>query len=104
MAPDAPSVRPETPSLVTRDQHGNVLCCHGRPFQCSECGEEYARELDAPPNTERAELIAALRAMVASYDGLRDALTCPIVIAKLAAADAVLAKVDGVARITGASS
>lgn len=41
------------------------------------------------------DLFAALKAMVASYDGLRDALTCPTVIAKLAAADAAIAKVEG---------
>jgi hypothetical protein len=32
-----------------RDKLGNVLCEHGRPFNCGECGEEYAREIDAPP-------------------------------------------------------
>jgi hypothetical protein len=31
-----------------RDKHDNVLCHHGRPFSCGECGEEYAAELDAP--------------------------------------------------------
>lgn len=41
------------------------------------------------------DLLAALKAMVASYDGLRDALTCPTIIAKLAAADAAIAKAEG---------
>ncbi len=38
----------------------------------------------------RDALLSALKAMVASYDGLRDALTCPTVIGKLAAADAAI--------------
>jgi hypothetical protein len=41
------------------------------------------------------DLLVALKAMVASYDGLRDALTCPAVIAKLAAADAAIALSQG---------
>lgn len=32
----------------TRDALGNVLCCHGRPFRCAECGEDYAAELNRP--------------------------------------------------------
>lgn len=44
------------------------------------------------------DLLAALKAMVASYDGIRDALTCPTVIAKLAAADAAIAKAEGQAQ------
>ena len=35
-------------AFETRDEHGRVLCCHGRPFVCLECGEDYARELNHP--------------------------------------------------------
>lgn len=55
--------------------------------------EEYAANknlISAAP-----ELLTALKAMVASYDGLRDTLTSPIVLAKLAAADAAIAKAEG---------
>jgi hypothetical protein len=31
-----------------RDDIGRVLCCHGRPMTCLECGEEYAAELEKP--------------------------------------------------------
>jgi hypothetical protein len=41
------------------------------------------------------DLLAALKAMVASYDGLRDAVSGEVVRAKLAAADAALAKAEG---------
>lgn len=41
------------------------------------------------------DLLAALKAMVASYEGLRDSLTCPTVKAKLAAADAAIANAEG---------
>lgn len=41
------------------------------------------------------DLLAALKAMVGSYDGLRDALTCKTVIGKLAAADAAISKAEG---------
>lgn len=34
---------------ATRDESGNVLCCHGRPIQCAECGEEYASDIEATP-------------------------------------------------------
>jgi Zn ribbon nucleic-acid-binding protein len=40
------------------------------------------------------ELLAALKAMVASYDGIRDGLTSRTVIAKLQAADAAIAKAE----------
>jgi hypothetical protein len=33
---------------VTRDSLGYVLCCHGRPMTCLECGDDYAEELDGP--------------------------------------------------------
>lgn len=32
----------------TRDDLGRVLCCHGRPMMCLECGEDYAAELNQP--------------------------------------------------------
>lgn len=32
----------------TRDELDRVLCCHGRPIECLECGEEYAAELNKP--------------------------------------------------------
>ena len=32
-----------------RKADGYVLCCHGRPIRCLECGDEYAAELEAPP-------------------------------------------------------
>jgi len=41
------------------------------------------------------DLLAALKAMVASYDGVRDALTCATVINKLAAAESAIAKAEG---------
>ena len=44
---------------------------------------------------QRDELLAALKAMVASYDGIRSALTCKTVIGKLAQADAAIAKAEG---------
>ena len=54
-------------------------------------GEADARLMAAAP-----AILAALKAMVASYDGLRDALTCKTVLGKLAAADAAIAAVEGV--------
>lgn len=46
-------------SAETRDEIGRVLCCHGRPIQCYECGEDYAAELNAPtpaaPSREERE-------------------------------------------------
>lgn len=33
---------------AVRDPFGRVLCCHGRPFDCNECGEEYAADLERP--------------------------------------------------------
>ena len=33
---------------VVRDELDRVLCPHGRPMICMECGDEYARELDGP--------------------------------------------------------
>lgn len=44
---------------------------------------------------QRADLLAALKAMVASYDGIRDGLTSPIVLGKLAAADAAILNAEG---------
>jgi hypothetical protein len=41
------------------------------------------------------ELLSALKAMVASYDGIRDGLTSNVVLEKLAAADAAIAKAEG---------
>lgn len=41
------------------------------------------------------DLIAALKDMVTSYDGLRDTLTSPVVLGKLARADAAIAKAEG---------
>ncbi len=52
--------------------------------------EANARAMAAAP-----DLLAALKAMVESYDGIRDALTCKTVIAKLAAADAAIQKAEG---------
>lgn len=40
------------------------------------------------------ELFEALKAMVASYDGIRDSLASPVVLEKLERADAALAKAD----------
>jgi len=40
---------------------------------------------------ERDVLLIALKDMVALYDGIRDSLTSPVVIEKLAAADAAIA-------------
>jgi len=59
----------------------------------SETGS-YVR-FDDPLVMAAPELLAALKAMVASYDGLRDVLTSGIVKDKLTAADAVIAKVEG---------
>lgn len=73
-----------------------------RPWQgearaCSACDDsDLAPELKAA-DPVKAELLVALKAMVASYDGLRDILTCKNVIAKLAAADAVIKKAEMVA-------
>lgn len=44
---------------------------------------------------ERDALRAALKAMVASYDGIRDGLTCAVVLEKLARADAALLASEG---------
>lgn len=41
------------------------------------------------------ELLIALKAMVASYDGLRDTLASPVVLEKLSVADAAIAKAEG---------
>ena len=50
----------------------------------------YAAQL----KVERDALLEALKAMVASYDGIRDALTCHTVIAKLERADDAIAQVE----------
>ncbi len=42
-----------------------------------------------------ARLLASLKAMVASYDGVREFLTSPVVLAKLAEADAAIAEAEG---------
>lgn len=42
----------------------------------------------------KARLVAALKAMVATYDGLRDVLTSPVILAKLAEADAAIAEAE----------
>lgn len=62
----------------------------GAQIAVSILEREHARLIAAAP-----DVLAALKAMVASYDGLRDALTCQAVIAKLAAADAAIAKAEG---------
>lgn len=41
------------------------------------------------------DLLAALKVMVNSYDGLRDNLTSPVVLGKLAASDAAIKKTEG---------
>jgi hypothetical protein len=41
-------------SHETRDVDGFVLCCHGRPIHCLECGEDYAAELNTPPVVDAA--------------------------------------------------
>ncbi len=71
-------------STETRDDLGRVLCCHGRPIMCNECGEDYATELNQP-----AEVAALSRgAETAKCDTcvhltpfeLSDELfTCPVV-------------------------
>lgn len=35
-------------STAVRDECDRVLCPHGRPMTCLECGEEYAQELTGP--------------------------------------------------------
>jgi len=60
------------------------------PFRTREECMANARIVSAAPR-----LLAALKAMVASYDGLRDGLTSPVVLDKLAAADAAIAKAEG---------
>lgn len=59
-------------------------------FSAHETAEADARLIAAAP-----ELLDALKAMVASYDGLRDTLTSPVIIEKLARADAAIAKAEG---------
>lgn len=34
--------------MSIRDDLDRVLCHHGRPFTCGECGEEYAAEVEKP--------------------------------------------------------
>ncbi len=41
-----------------------------------------------------ARVVAALKAMVALYDGLRDVVTSPAILAKLAEADAAIAEAE----------
>lgn len=55
-----------------------------------ENADANARLIAAAP-----DLLDALKAMVASYDGLRDSLTSPVVLEKLARADAAIAKAEG---------
>jgi hypothetical protein len=52
-------------------------------------------EADANLIAASPELLEALRDMVASYDGLRDVVTSPVVLGKLAKADAAIAKAEG---------
>jgi hypothetical protein len=46
---------------ATRDELGNVLCHHGRPFSCIECGEEYAQEIKRPAGGAGGEADASER-------------------------------------------
>ena len=61
----------------------------GAAFTDEECRAN-GRLIAAAP-----DLLAALKAMVASYDGLRDGITSAVVLGKLAAADAAIAKAEG---------
>lgn len=60
-----------------------------------EASVDRACELIDSLRQDRAELLDALKAMVESYDGVRDVLTSPVVIEKLARADAAIAKAEG---------
>lgn len=62
--------------MSSRDDLGNVLCCHGRPFSCVECGEEYAAEIDAPVCTlpDKHPLRIRAEEAEAQRDKLRSAL------------------------------
>jgi hypothetical protein len=68
------------------DTDGFVLCSHGRPIRCIECGDEYARalakhdsdalkaQLEAAAKAERDGLLSALNQVLTI---LRD-LDCPL--------------------------
>ncbi len=53
------------------------------------------REANARLIASAPDLLAALKAMVASYHGLRDMLTNGVVLDKLNAAEAAIAKAEG---------
>ena len=73
---------------VTRESTGDTYAAIQQTLAALDRGLDRVLE-------ERAALLHALKAMVASYDGIRNALTCPTVIAKLAVADAAIAKAEG---------
>ncbi len=56
-------------SHVVRDEHGHVLCCHGRPMLCSECGEEYAAELTDATNEPKSGVRVDRTADAPQFDG-----------------------------------
>lgn len=64
---------------------------------CAPCDgyDEDQWAVDAKLLAAAPELLAALKAMVASYDGLRDSLSNGIVLGKLTAADRAIAKAEG---------
>jgi len=45
--PSAPVETSQAEDRVIRDRDGVVLCPHGRPMTCAECGEDYAQELES---------------------------------------------------------
>lgn len=63
---------------VVRDEYDRVLCPHGRPMACLECGEDYARAVTTPARTacddcldERRRLAAQRDELLAALKGLR---------------------------------
>ena len=97
------------PEVICREYHVYVpFTCHvcAALHPCDDCGKYRettvvdADRLCAVCRTERhvaaaSDLLAALKAMVASYDGIREMLTSPVVLDKLARADAAIARAEG---------
>lgn len=79
--------------LVADNRRKRIAACgHDGRWMADGEAEANARLIAAAP-----DLLAALKAMVASYDGVRDIL-CKTVIDKLANADAAIAKAEGGAK------
>lgn len=102
---DTTEIASHTPGPWALHRPGSMRACDGRHDTENGCCTIVEAEILNMPRAEAEanarliaaapELLAALKAMVASYDDLRDVLTCDVVIQKLARADAAIQKAEG---------